>query len=270
PRTGPRGLVADQRSPGAGRPSRLASPTILTQCSDKRLASAESPAFQTTRGRLGEANEGTNWRDPRRPGGCRPLNGVWPGCQKGRPPQSRGRDLALEPNRLQGRQRGGEQLDKKQVELVQKVSGYFNQMGDMKGLFVQTSADNKRIRGKFYVKRPGRFRFDYGAPSKLVIISDGQYLAIQDFDLKTDDRVSLDNTPFRVLMRKDVDLLRDAHVLQVQDIDDVIVVLLEDRNTDNPGRIKLFLAKKPTLELKEWITTDPQGLDTRVELHEMS
>jgi outer membrane lipoprotein-sorting protein len=164
----------------------------------------------------------------------------------------------------------GEQLDKKQLDLVQKVNGYFNQMGDMKGLFVQTSADNKRSRGKFYVKRPGRFRFDYGAPSKLVIVSDGQYLAIQDLDLKTDDRVALDNTPFRVLMRKDVDLLRDAHILQVQDIDDVIVVALEDRNTDNPGRIKLFLAKKPTLELKEWITTDPQGLDTRVELHEMN
>jgi outer membrane lipoprotein-sorting protein len=164
----------------------------------------------------------------------------------------------------------GEQLDKKQLELVQKVNGYFNQMADMKGLFVQTNADNKRTRGKFYVKRPGRFRFDYGAPSKLVIISDGQYLAIQDYDLKTDDRIALDNTPFRVLMRKDVDLIRDAHVLQVQDIDDVIVVALEDRNTDNPGRIKLFLAKKPTLELKEWITTDPQGLDTRVELHEMN
>jgi outer membrane lipoprotein-sorting protein len=164
----------------------------------------------------------------------------------------------------------GEQLDKKQLELVQRVNGYFNQMGDMKGLFVQTSADNKRSRGKFYVKRPGRFRFDYGAPSKLVIISDGQYLAIQDLDLKTDDRVALDNTPFRVLMRKDVDLLRDARILLVHDIDDVIVLSLEDRNTDNPGRIKLFLAKKPTLELKEWITTDPQGLDTRVELHEMS
>lgn len=164
----------------------------------------------------------------------------------------------------------GEQLDKKQLELVQKVNGYFNQMSDMKGVFVQTNADNKRSRGKFYVKRPGRFRFDYGAPSKLVIISDGVYLAIQDFDLKTDDRISLDNTPFRVLMRKDVDLLRDAHVLQVQDIDDVIVLALEDRNADNPGRIKLFLAKKPTLELKEWITTDPQGLDTRVELHDMS
>ena len=89
-------------------------------------------------------------------------------------------------------------------------------MGDLKGTFVQTSADNKRLRGKFYVKRPGRFRFDYTSPSQLVILSDGQYLAIQDLDLKTDDRVALDQTPFRVLLRKDVDLLRDARILEVR------------------------------------------------------
>ena len=161
----------------------------------------------------------------------------------------------------------GEEFDKKQIELVQKVTGYFNQMTEIKGLFVQTSADNKRMRGKFYVKRPGRFRFDYNAPSRLVILSDGQYMAIQDLDLNTDDRVELDQTPFRLLLRKDVDLLRDAHILEVKEVDDVIVLALQDSNPDNPGRIKLFLAKKPSLELKEWITTDAQGLDTRVELH---
>jgi outer membrane lipoprotein-sorting protein len=164
----------------------------------------------------------------------------------------------------------GEEFDKKQLELIQKVAGYFNQLTEIKGVFVQTSADNKRLRGKFYVKQPGRFRFDYNPPSRLVILSDGQYMAIQDFDMKTDDRVELDRTPFRVLLRKDVDLLRDAHVLEVKEVDDVIVLALQDRNPDNPGRIKLFLTKKPNLELKEWITTDPQGLDTRIELIEVS
>jgi outer membrane lipoprotein-sorting protein len=163
----------------------------------------------------------------------------------------------------------GEEFDKKQMELIQKVATYFNQMTEIKGLFVQTSADNKRLRGKFYVQQPGRFRFDYNPPSRLVILSDGQYMAIQDFDMKTDDRVELDRTPFRVLLRKDVDLLRDAHILEVKEVDDVIVLALQDRNPDNPGRIKLFLAKKPGLELKEWITTDSQGLDTRVELTEV-
>src|SRR6516164_9292371 len=112
-----------------------------------------------------------------------------------------------------------QELNKHQLALVSKVSVYFNQMSDLQGVFVQTSADNKRARGKFYVKRPGRFRFDYGPPSKLVVLSDGEYLAVQDHDLKTDDRVALDQTPFRVLMRKDVDLLRDARILEVKDVD---------------------------------------------------
>ncbi len=126
------------------------------------------------------------------------------------------------------------------------------------------------LRGKFYVKRPGTFRFDYNLPSRLVILSDGDYMVIQDLDMKTDDRVELDQTPFRVLLRKDVDLLRDARILEVKEVDDVIVLALQDKNPDTPGRIKMFLAKKAGLELREWITTDSQGLDTRVELSEVN
>ena len=78
----------------------------------------------------------------------------------------------------------GQEFDAKQIDLIQKVSAYFNQLGDMKGNFVQTSADNKRLRGKFYLKRPGQFRFEYNLPSKQIMISDGKYLSIQDLDLK--------------------------------------------------------------------------------------
>ena len=80
----------------------------------------------------------------------------------------------------------------------------------------------------------------------------------------------LDQTPFRLLLRKDVDLLRDARIVEVQEADDLIVVAAEDKSPDTPGQIKLFLSTKPTLELKEWVTTDAQGLDTRVELSRSS
>jgi outer membrane lipoprotein-sorting protein len=164
----------------------------------------------------------------------------------------------------------GQELDAKQMDLIRTVTAYFNQMTDMKGTFVQTSADHKRLRGKFYVKRPSSFRFEYNLPSRQLIVSDGTYMAIQDHDLKTDDRYGLDKTPFRLILRKDVDLLRDARILEVGEVDDRIVVSLQDKNPDAPGRIKLVLAKKPAVELKEWITTDSQGLDTRLELFELT
>ena len=160
-------------------------------------------------------------------------------------------------------------LDAHQTKLVQKVSDYFASLQSLKGDFVQIGADKKRMRGKFFVKRPGRFRFDYSLPSRQIIVSDGEYLAIQDLDLNNEDRVALDQTPFRLLLRKDVDLLRDAKITEVQQADDLIVLGIEDKSPDSPGRIKLFLATKPNMELKEWVTTDAQGLDTRIELSQL-
>lgn len=160
----------------------------------------------------------------------------------------------------------GATLDRAQLDLVQRVSAYFNQLDNVKGTFVQTGPDNKRMRGRFYIKRPGRLRFEYALPSKQLIVSDGEMVAIQDLDINTDDRIALDQTPFRVLLGKDVDLLRDARILDAQESEDLAVVALQDKSPDAPGRIKLFLSKGPQLELKEWVTTDAQGLDTRVEV----
>jgi outer membrane lipoprotein-sorting protein len=169
------------------------------------------------------------------------------------------------PVETKGNQQAGE-LTAAQVELVQKVSAYFNAMSGLKGDFVQTNAAGTRQRGKFYVKRPGQFRFDFARPSRLVIVSDGRHVAIQDHDLKTEDRWHLDQTPFGTLLRQDVDLLRDARFLEVQDIGDMIVVAFEEKTEKAPGALKMFFAKKPALELRKWITKDLQGLDTQIEL----
>ena len=161
-------------------------------------------------------------------------------------------------------------LNPHQTELVHKVSGYFSEINTLQGNFVQTGADNKRMKGKFYVKRPGRFRFDYARPSRQIVVSDGQYLSIQDLDLNNEDRVALDDTPFRLLLRSDVDLVRDARIMEVQESEDLLVVGLVDKNPNTPGQIKLFLSTKPNLELKEWVTKDAQGLDTRVQVSDLT
>lgn len=161
-------------------------------------------------------------------------------------------------------------LDAQQTAIVNKVSQYFSDLSTMKGRFVQTGADNKRMRGEFFVKRPGRFRFNYNRPSRQVIVSDGRYLAIQDLDLNNEDRVAVNETPFRLLLRSDVNLVRDAKILSVEESADLIVLALEDKSPNTPGQIKLFLTTKPELELKEWVTRDAQGLDTRVEVSDLA
>jgi outer membrane lipoprotein-sorting protein len=159
------------------------------------------------------------------------------------------------------------QMSERQLAVVKRVTDYFNALQNMKGQFVQINPDSKRQRGSLLVKKPGRFRFDYNRPSLQVIVSDGKYLAIQDLDLKTDDRYELDRTPFRMVLKDQVDLIRDAYILDVQEFQDSVMISLQDKSPDAPGRITLVFTTTPEFELKEWITTDAQNLQTRVELN---
>lgn len=164
----------------------------------------------------------------------------------------------------------GVTLDPGQLEAIKRIDGYFNELATMQGRFVQTtSADKKQSRGKFYVKKPGLFRFDYAPPSKLVILSDGSNLAIEDHDLKQVDRYPIDSTPFRLLLRKDVNLMRDARITDLQAAEDIVIISIIDKAGDSSGAIKLFFVQKPVFELKEWVITDAQGVETRIEVAEI-
>jgi outer membrane lipoprotein-sorting protein len=154
------------------------------------------------------------------------------------------------------------------AQLVIKVNDYFNKLTDLQGTFIQTDPDSRQKAGRFYFQRPGKIRFDYALPSKLRIISDGRNLSIEDRDMNTSERYPLDVTPFRLLLSETVDLANDAKILGVEQGPDIIVLTAEDKSGDSSGRIRL-LFNKADMSLKEWIITDAQGLDTRIQVSDL-
>lgn len=160
------------------------------------------------------------------------------------------------------------QLTPEQIALIQRISAYFNSLESLEGNFVQVNPNKQSTSGKFYVQRPGLLRFDYAAPSRLRVVADGRYLSIEDHDLKTVDQFPLDATPFRLLLSADVDLIRDAVIIDFTHSDNVASLTLEDKNDGSRGRLQLFFTL-PEIELKEWVVTDPQGLDTRIQIADL-
>ena len=153
-------------------------------------------------------------------------------------------------------------------EIIAKVNDYFNKLTNLEGTFVQTDPDNSQKQGRFYFARPGRLRFDYSPPSRLKIISNGYYLAIEDYALNTSDKYPLEMTPFRLLLSETVDLSKEANILGIEQGPDVVVVTVEDKKGDAAGRISLFFDKE-NMSLKQWIITDAQGLDTRIQVSDL-
>src|SRR5687767_3015121 len=50
---------------------------------------------------------------------------------------------------------------------------YVNSTRTMQARFVQTNPNGSVVQGTLYVRRPGRMRFEYDAPSQLKVVADG-------------------------------------------------------------------------------------------------
>jgi len=153
-----------------------------------------------------------------------------------------------------------------QVEIVEQVNAYFNDIKNLEGLFLQTDANDESKKGRFYIERPGKVLFDYAPPSMMKIVSNGEYLAIENHVLETTDRYPLESTPFKLLLKDDVNLAKDSNIVAVDQGENIVVLTVEDK--EGGGQIRLFF-EWPELKLREWIITDAQGLNTRIQLAEL-
>jgi outer membrane lipoprotein-sorting protein len=168
-------------------------------------------------------------------------------------------------------------LDPLQLEAVNSVSQYLNNIEHMEGDFIQINPNNSISEGKFYIRKPGRFRFDYTKPESLLVVSDGIWLGIIDRDLDTLDRYPIRSAPHYVIFKNNVNLLEDARILGIDFYDKFLILSIEGLTDEEIGEITLHFHIRDeinesytNLELYEWYTVDAQGYETNVKLSNVS
>ena len=147
---------------------------------------------------------------------------------------------------------------------IDKVSAYLTNMQQLVGNFVQVGPDGSRVRGEFYIQKPGKVRFEYEPPSRIEIISDGQSVVVRDRKLATQDLYPLSQTPLRFLLSDRIDLLRETNVVGIRADDTFVTLTIEERQPlVGTSRLMMMVSAKD-YQLKQWTITDPQGYDTTV------
>lgn len=149
-----------------------------------------------------------------------------------------------------------------------RISNYLNGIGTMEGNFVQVGPDGDLSEGQFYMRRPGRIRFEYQPPNPTLIVADGFWVGIYDTLDKTLDRFPLSQTPLDLLLRDRVDLRREGAIQSVERGGGQLRVRAVDPDAPEHGSITMIFNDNP-LELVQWIVTDEQGLTTTVALGEV-
>jgi outer membrane lipoprotein-sorting protein len=151
-----------------------------------------------------------------------------------------------------------------QRALVDKVSAYLSRVHVMSGSFAQIGADGRRTGGNFYVQKPGKVRFEYDPPSPIDIIADGSSVVVRDRKLATQDLYPLSQTPLRFLLADRIDLMRDTHVTAVTADELFVSIVVEEKQAlVGTSRLMMMFDAK-SLELRQWVVTDPQGFDTTI------
>lgn len=148
-----------------------------------------------------------------------------------------------------------------------RISNYLNGVDTMRGTFVQVGPDGDLSDGTFYMRRPGRIRFEYVPPNPGLVVADGTWVGVYDIELCTLDRVPLGDTPLEILLKDRVNLRDERAVSSIERAEGQLRVTAIDPDDPAAGSITMIFADTP-LELRQWTVTDAQGLVTTVALSE--
>ncbi len=150
-------------------------------------------------------------------------------------------------------------------QAMAEIAAYIESIDTMRGDFLQIAADGSVSDGQFYIRRPGRLRFEYAAPSPNLVIADGTWVVLQDTELKTTDRYPLRSTPLRLLLARNVDLSA-LTVVSVAREAGLLTATLQSNDEETYGTLSLVFAE-PELELRQWTVIDAQGFATTIVLN---
>ena len=152
---------------------------------------------------------------------------------------------------------------------LSRLSAYLNGLTTAEADFTQINADGSISKGRLYIRRPGRVRFEYAPPDRSLVMAGGGQVAI--FDAKSNqppEQYPLRRTPLNLILAERVDLGAAKMVVGHYEAQETTRVVAQDPEHPEYGAIELVFSNEP-VALLSWVITDDMGNRTDVFLENM-
>ena len=152
---------------------------------------------------------------------------------------------------------------------VPDVERYINSLRTLQARFVQSNPNGSIVQGTLYLRRPGRMRFEYDAPSKLKIVADGTQVTLWDPATRDFGQWPIGWTAATFLVREPLTLSGDLTVESLQrTADGQLQLTIVQTRRPQEGKIMVRLAENP-LTLRGWSIIDNRGNKVDVTLTDL-
>ena len=151
---------------------------------------------------------------------------------------------------------------------VPQIEQYFNSLRSMKARFVQSNPNGSVVQGTLYVRRPGRMRFEYDAPSQLKIVADGWQVTMWDNATRDFGQWPIGWTAASFLVKDPLSLSGDLQVEKLDRVNGMLEATMSQARKPQEGKVIVRLSENP-LALRGWTIIDNRGNRVTVSLSEM-
>ena len=145
------------------------------------------------------------------------------------------------------------------------LSAYLNSLKTAEAAFTQVNADGTTAKGKLFLQRPGRMRFEYTGDDTLVLASGGQVAIFDPKSNQIAEQYPLKRTPLNLILDERIDLAQARMVVGHDSDGKSTSVLAQDPKHPEFGTIRLVFSEAP-IALRKWVITDEAGNQTVVVL----
>ena len=158
------------------------------------------------------------------------------------------------------------QVSPEQAASINAISDYINSFKTIQGEFSQISPKGNLSRGVFYIQKPSKMRFEYAPPNPFLIVADGKWLTIKNVKKEKGDQFPLSQTPLRLVLGNNIDILKDTNILDFSEQDGITSVTLEDKESTLGNGQLMLVYDKTRNALQQWVVIAGKGRRPTVSL----
>lgn len=148
---------------------------------------------------------------------------------------------------------------------IERVERYLSGISTIVSDFTQVAPDGSLANGKFYMKRPGKMRWQYNPPTPVLMVSSGTELVFYDYELEQVSHIPLDGSLISFLAQDKITFGGKVGITKFSNEASVIRIEVAQKDKPTEGKLMLEFSDKP-LMLRNMVVTDATGQTTTVAL----
>lgn len=140
-------------------------------------------------------------------------------------------------------------------EDIARAEQYLNSITTLEAQFLQVAERGATLSGQFYIKRPGKLRFQYDPPARIQIVADGRQVTYYDADSDQISQLPTGLTVAKFLVAPKISLSGDLVVTKVERDAALLQITAVQARAPSEGQVVLTFGDKP-MQLRRWTVID--------------